>query len=152
MRKPSSKVPYRRPENSQRRVLLPVAPQGVLPAGRGSHNLRLSGIDLALHTPYKHATAHHSRAGGTAMPDQRSRFQFSLPLWLLIGVGFMLVLPSLWGTPAREQLPYSEFKTMLRQGRIAQVQIDEHTLHGTLRPPSNTKKVPPQSFVTVRVE
>src|SRR5262249_1462134 len=95
---------------------------------------------------------HHSRAGGTAMPDQRSRFQFSLPLWLLIGVGFMLVLPSLWGTPARERLPYSEFKTMLRQGRIAQVQIDEHTLHGTLRPTSNTKKVPPQSFVTVRVE
>jgi FtsH Extracellular len=63
------------------------------------------------------------------MPDQRSRSQFSLPLWLLIGVGLMLILPSLWGTPTREQLSYSDFKTMLRQGRIAQVQIAAHTLH-----------------------
>src|SRR5262245_2587182 len=134
------------------KALLPVDLQGVLPAGRGSHNLPPSGIDLALYTPYKHGTAHHSRAGGTAMTDQHSRFQFSFPLWLLIGVGLMLVLPSVWGTQAREQLPYSDFKTMLRQGRIAQVQIDEHTLHGTLRPISDTKKVPLQSFVTVRVE
>src|SRR5262245_47223966 len=86
------------------------------------------------------------------MPDQRFRFQFTLPLWLLIGVGIMLVLPSLWGTSAREQLSYSDFKAMLRQGQIAQVQIGAHTLEGTVRPPSDTKRASPQHFVTIRVE
>jgi len=85
------------------------------------------------------------------MPDQRSRPQFSLPLWLLIGVGIMLVLSSVWGTPAREQLSYSDFKTMLRQGRIAQVQIGTHTLQGTLQPTTDSKNAP-QYFATVRVE
>src|SRR5256714_12464244 len=86
------------------------------------------------------------------MPDQRSRSQFSLPLWLLIGVGLMLILPSLWGTPTREQLSYSDFKTMLRQDRIAQVQIGAHTLQGILRPTADSKNAPPQHFITVRVE
>jgi cell division protease FtsH len=86
------------------------------------------------------------------MPDQPSRPQFSLPLWLLIGVGLMLVLSSVWGTSAREQVSYSDFKTMLRQGRIVQVQIGEHTLQGTLRPTPDTKNAQPRPFVTVRVE
>ncbi len=86
------------------------------------------------------------------MPDQPSRSQFSLPLWLLIGVGLMLVLSSVWGTSAREQVSYSDFKTMLRQGRIVQVQIGEHTLQGTLRPTPDTKNAQPRPFVTVRVE
>ena len=89
------------------------------------------------------------------MPDQRSRSQFSMPLWLLIGVGLMLILPTVWGTPAREQLSYSDFKTMLRQGRIAQVQIGAHTLQGTLQPttpPATDSKNAPSHFVTARVE
>ncbi len=86
------------------------------------------------------------------MPDQPSRSQFSLPLWLLIGVGLMLVLSSVWGTSAREQVSYSDFKTMLRQGRIVQVQLGEHTLQGTLRPTPDTKNAQPRPFVTVRVE
>ena len=86
------------------------------------------------------------------MPDQHFRSQFSLPLWLLIGVGLMLVLPSVWGTSARQQVSYSDFKTMLRQGRMAQVQIGEHTLQGTLRPTPDTKNAQPRPFVTVRVE
>jgi len=41
---------------------------------------------------------------------------------------------------------------MLRQGRIVQVQIGEHTLQGTLRPTPDTKNAQPRPFVTVRVE
>jgi len=86
------------------------------------------------------------------MPDQRSSPQFFLPLWLFIGIGILLMLSNLWSTPAREQLSYSDFKTMLRQGRVAQVQIGTHVLQGTLRPPAENKNVPPQSFISVRVE
>jgi cell division protease FtsH len=86
------------------------------------------------------------------MPDQHSRFQFSLPLWLLMGIGIMLMIPSLWGTSARQQLSYSDFKAMLRQGQIAQVQIGTHTLQGTLWSSADNKNAPPQHFVTARVE
>jgi len=41
---------------------------------------------------------------------------------------------------------------MLRQGRIVQVQLGEHTLQGTLRPTPDTKNAQPRPFVTVRVE
>src|SRR5215467_572057 len=97
------------------------------------------------------ALSHTQRCGGTAMPDQHSRFQFSLPLWLLMGIGIMLMVPSLWGTSARQQLSYSDFKAMLRQGQIAQVQIGTHTLQGTLRSSADNKNAPPQHFVTARV-
>ena len=86
------------------------------------------------------------------MPDQRSSPQFFLPLWLFMGIGILLMLSNLWSTPAREQLSYSDFKTMLRQGRVAQVQIGTHVLQGTLRPPAENKNAPPQSFISVRVE
>src|SRR5262249_49106334 len=86
------------------------------------------------------------------MPDQRSSSQFFLPLWLFIGIGVLLMLLNLWSTPAREQLSYSDFKTMLRQGRVAQVQIGTHALQGTLRPPAEDKNASPQSFISVRVE
>ena len=62
------------------------------------------------------------------MPDQRPRFPFSLPQ-LLISVGIMLIVSTMWGTPARQQLSYSDFKSKLREGQIAQVQIGAHTLH-----------------------
>jgi len=88
------------------------------------------------------------------MSDDRSRFQPSLPLWFLTMIGITLALLSVWVTPASEPLPYSDFKTLLRQGRMAQVQIGAHTIQGTLRSASGTTDASarPQRFITVRVE
>jgi cell division protease FtsH len=70
----------------------------------------------------------------------------------MIIAGLMLVLPNMWVTSGYEQLPYSDFKTMLRQGRVEEVQISEQTIRGSLRPLPEAPKAQVQRFITVRVD
>src|ERR1700675_399018 len=103
----------------------------------------------------RHAALLHSKhCGGPAMTEHSTKSQSSFPLWFLTMIGITLALLSVWVTPASEPLPYSDFKTLLRQGRMAQVQIGAHTIQGTLRSASGTTDAStwPQRFVTVRVE
>jgi cell division protease FtsH len=77
------------------------------------------------------------------------------PLWyILAAIGLMLVLQNLLFAQPFEQLPYSEFKTYVRQGRVAEVKIGGQTIQGKLHPvsvnPDNRER--PQRFTTVRVD
>src|SRR5919205_3697760 len=71
--------------------------------------------------------------------------------YVLVAIGFLLVIQNVLFARPFEQLPYSEFKTYLRQERIEDVQISTHTIRGTLRPSAN-EKAPPLRFMTVRVD
>ena len=71
--------------------------------------------------------------------------------YVLVAIGFLLVIQNVLFARLFEQLPYSEFKTYLRQDRIEDVQISTHTIRGTLRP-STSEKAPPMRFLTVRVD
>ena len=71
--------------------------------------------------------------------------------YVLVAIGFLLVLQNVLSARPYEQLPYSDFKTSLRQDRIEDVQISTHTIRGTLRP-SAGEKSPPLRFMTVRVD
>src|SRR5919197_3495560 len=71
--------------------------------------------------------------------------------YVLVAIGFLLVIQNVLFARPFEQLPYSEFKTYLRQERIEDVQISTHTIRGTLRPSTN-EKAPPLRFMTVRVD
>ncbi|MDH3605175.1 MAG: ATP-dependent metallopeptidase FtsH/Yme1/Tma family protein, partial [Candidatus Tectomicrobia bacterium] len=54
------------------------------------------------------------------------------PLWgTLIFFCLLLLLQNMLANPSAQQLPYSEFKTALRQGQIKSVQIGKHTIRGT---------------------
>ena len=71
--------------------------------------------------------------------------------YVLVAIGFLLVIQNVLFARPFEQLPYSDFKAALRQDRIEDVQISTHTIRGTLR--SNTgEKAPPLRFLTVRVD
>ncbi|GIX47226.1 MAG: ATP-dependent zinc metalloprotease FtsH [Candidatus Tectimicrobiota bacterium] len=91
-------------------------------------------------------------------PNNRGRNSFRpgggpFPLWyLLVAIGLMLVIQNLLFTQPFEQLPYSEFKAYLRQGKVAEVQIGEQTIRGKLRQPPGSPQDPPRRFTTVRVE
>jgi cell division protease FtsH len=68
------------------------------------------------------------------------------------GIGFLLIfaLAQLYYlAPTGRQLPYSEFKRLVRDGAVAEVVIGEQTIRGTLKqaPPNQTAQ-----FVTPRVE
>jgi cell division protease FtsH len=84
------------------------------------------------------------------MPNQNSGAPPFFFLWPLIIGLLLLALPGVWFTPEPQQVPYSAFKTLLRQGQIERVRIGAHTMHGTLRPAPDAK-AQPQRFVTVRL-
>jgi cell division protease FtsH len=71
--------------------------------------------------------------------------------YVLVAIGFLLVIQNVLFARPFEQLPYSDFKTALRQDRIEDVQISTHTIRGTLRP-NTGEKAPPIRFMTVRVD
>src|ERR687887_201649 len=71
--------------------------------------------------------------------------------YVLVAIGFLLVIQNVLFARPFEQLPYSDFKAALRQDRIEDVQISTHTFRGTLRP-NTGEKAPPLRFMTVRVD
>src|SRR6266566_7862065 len=84
----------------------------------------------------------------------RKRLGPGLPFsfwYVLVAIGFLLVIQNVLFARPFEQLPYSEFKTYLRQERIEDVQISTHTIRGILRP-STSEKAPPLRFMTVRID
>jgi cell division protease FtsH len=49
-----------------------------------------------------------------------------------------------------DELPYSEFKTLVANGKVAEVAVSSHTLTGKLKPEGESKE--PKQFSTIRVE
>src|SRR5574341_395042 len=84
----------------------------------------------------------------------RKSFGPGLPFsfwYVLVAIGFLLVIQNVLFARPFEPLPYSEFKTYLRQDRLEDIQISPHTIRGILRPSTN-EKAPPLRFRTVRVD
>src|SRR5215470_9097356 len=71
--------------------------------------------------------------------------------YVLVAIGFLLVIQNVLFARPFEQLPYSDFKAALRKDRLEDVQISAHTIRGTLRPDTG-EKAPPLRFMTVRVD
>jgi cell division protease FtsH len=49
-----------------------------------------------------------------------------------------------------DELPYSEFKTLVADGQVAEVAVSSHTLRGKLKPEGESKEQ--KQFATIRVE
>jgi cell division protease FtsH len=69
---------------------------------------------------------------------------YGLALILLLGLAQMY-----WLTPSAAPIPYSEFKTLLKNGQIAEVAVGEQLIRGTLKeaPAGQSKQ-----FTTTRVD
>ena len=81
--------------------------------------------------------------------------QAPIPLWfILAAIGIMLVIQNLLFVESYKQIPYSEFRLLLREDKIKEVQIGSQRIHGTLRPTSQdaTGGRGVEHFMTVRVE
>ena len=53
--------------------------------------------------------------------------------------------------PAGRSIPYSEFKTLVKSGQVAEVTIGDQTIRGTLKRAVPTTSRP-RTFTTTRVE
>jgi cell division protease FtsH len=73
-------------------------------------------------------------------------------LWY--GLAFLLVLAlaqMYFLIPAGRQIPYSEFKALLKRGDVAEVTVGEQTIHGTLKNAPSADEESKQ-FTTTRVD
>jgi cell division protease FtsH len=71
---------------------------------------------------------------------------YGLAFLLLLGVAQMYFL-----TPAGRSIPYSEFKSLLKNGKVAEVAISDQTIRGTLTEATGSDPKSKQ-FTTTRVE
>src|SRR4029453_14126150 len=70
-------------------------------------------------------------------------------LWWLLGALFVLALvQAYFMTPAGRQIPYSEFKALLRGGQVAEVAVGDTLIRGTLTKPVDGKA----EFSTTRID
>ncbi|PYR58272.1 MAG: cell division protein FtsH [Acidobacteria bacterium] len=76
-----------------------------------------------------------------------STLWYGLAFLLLLAMAQMYYLAS-----GGRQIPYSEFKTLLKQGQIAELAIGEQTIRGTLKPAPGTDPKQAKQFTATRVE
>ncbi len=74
--------------------------------------------------------------------------QFSI-WYFTFAVLAILILHDAWvGARTTAPIPYSEFQTLVKEGKIADIAISDNQIHGTFKNPVNGKS----RFVTTRVE
>jgi cell division protease FtsH len=86
-----------------------------------------------------------------ARPDRRPRTKPPLPaLWY--AAGFLVLLAIVQGifvaTQTTRTIPYSEFKSLVRSDKVAEVLVGDQQIQGTLK----TEEQGSKNFTTVRVE
>jgi cell division protease FtsH len=81
-------------------------------------------------------------------PRAASSLWYGLALLLVLGLVQMYYM-----TPGGRSIPYSEFKTMVQNGQIAEVLIGDQTIHGTLKSgPGASGDEKARQFTTIKVE
>ncbi|HEY7495437.1 MAG TPA: ATP-dependent zinc metalloprotease FtsH [Candidatus Tectomicrobia bacterium] len=94
-----------------------------------------------------------NRQGRQTQRSLRPRPQFTI-WYFLVAIGLMLLVQNLLFAQPFEQLSYSEFRSLLRQGQVEEVQIGSQTLRGKLRVGSTQTGTPatPRRFMTARLD
>jgi cell division protease FtsH len=72
-------------------------------------------------------------------------------MWYGLAFLFLLVLAQTYFlAPAGRQIPYSEFKSLLAQGKVVDATVGEQVIRGTLK--AVDPNAQPEPFVTTRIE
>src|SRR5688572_32963677 len=70
-------------------------------------------------------------------------------IWYVLGFLMLMALAQAWFlAPAGRQISYSEFKTAVRGGQVAEVVVGEQAVRGTLKADVNGSR----NFSTTRIE
>jgi cell division protease FtsH len=78
------------------------------------------------------------------------KISFSIWYVVLAIIAIILVHDFIVATQKLEELPYSEFRTLVEAGKVAEVTLTHQRVTGKLRPEDASKEQ--KSFTTVRVE
>src|SRR5436309_9452058 len=80
-------------------------------------------------------------------PRPSSSLWYGLALLLLLGLAQMYYL-----TPGGRSIPYSEFKSLVRSGAVAEVTIGDQVIRGTFKQAQGPEGKQSKAFTTTRVE
>jgi cell division protease FtsH len=70
-------------------------------------------------------------------------------IWYVLGFLLLMTLAQAWFmAPAGRQIPYSEFKQLVRSGQVAEVTVGEQSIHGQLKREQNNSR----TFTTTRID
>ena len=78
------------------------------------------------------------------------KISFSIWYVVLAIIAVILVHDFIVATQKLEELPYSEFRTLVAAGKVAEVTVTHQRVTGKLKPEEGSKE--PKLFTTVRVE
>ncbi len=74
-------------------------------------------------------------------------------IWYVLGLLLLLALAQAWFmTPAGRQIPYSEFKALVRGGQIVEATVGDQTINGKLREAQGDGRQRSDLFVTTRID
>jgi cell division protease FtsH len=91
------------------------------------------------------------RKPGERRPLTTKRPTFSL--WYVLGALFLLALAQAWFmTPAGQVIPYSEFKSLVRTGQVAEVTVGDQTISGRLKEARGEGRQRSELFSTTRID
>src|SRR5262245_8193037 len=83
------------------------------------------------------------------LSQQRPTFS----IWYVLGLLLLLALAQAWFlTPAGRQIPYSEFKTLVRNNQVLEATVSDQTINGKLREAQGEGRQRTDLFVTTRIE
>ena len=84
-----------------------------------------------------------------SLAPQRPTFS----IWYVLGLLLLLALAQAWFmAPAGRQVPYSEFKAMVRSGQVVEATVGDQTINGKLREAQGDGRQRSDLFVTTRIE
>jgi len=87
------------------------------------------------------------RRGRTLNPRPSSTVWYGLGLLMVL-----LMAQAYWFVPTLRQIPYSEFKTLVKSGAVAEVVVGEQVIRGTLKEPVSSDGKSSNKFATTRIE
>ncbi|TIL70916.1 MAG: ATP-dependent zinc metalloprotease FtsH [Mesorhizobium sp.] len=82
------------------------------------------------------------------MDMSNRKTQFNVWYWIAAFIGLMIFQYVYTATQNIAQIPYSHFETLLRDGKIADVQVSDRFIQGRFKEPQDGKPL----FITTRVE
>ena len=100
-------------------------------------------------------TAMRPRAPGSAKGERRgvTSPRPAGSIWFVLGFLLLLaVAQAYFLTPSGRSVSYSEFKTQLHEGRIAEVTVGDQTIRGTLKPTATAAPDGGSTFSTTRID
>ena len=77
----------------------------------------------------------------------------SFSIWYVLGLLLLLAVAQTWLlNPSGRQIPYSEFKSLVRSNQVVEVTVGDQTISGRLREAQGQGRQRTDRFVTTRIE